>query len=483
MHDANSFLGQAKPKLHIPHLQWPRALNIAIPEHFRPASSRSKRSRSKKPWRHPYRDSNTVTRLQRSFNPLDGVRACRRHRLCWSDIQWVALAALMIFSVTIAPMPLFFKIAIPMVSLLVCLMPATRQFFMPSMSIWVYLIYFFCSRFIPVEVRPHIWVKVLPALENVLYGANLSNILSAHTHPVLDLLAWLPYGIGHFGGPAVCALAMFIFAAPSTTPVFAKTFGWLAITGVTLALVFPCTPPWYEKEHGLEPARYGMPGSPAGLARVDQLFGVDMYTTSFSTAPVPFGAFPSLHAANATLEALFMSYCFPRARSLFIMYVAWLCWATMYLNHHYAVDLVGGALIATAYYYIARTRYLPRQQPNKRHRWEYEYVEIGEKPKTLDEEEGYIGVGGEYGMGLLERRSMHLSEDDEWTLGSSSSFSSTSTPRTSTTSPTLMSPTTPTDPDFNHVTIPMNLNGQLMWGAGERGSTRDDEVSEVVVVR
>lgn len=264
---------------------------------------------------------------------------------------------------------------------------------------------------------------------------------------------------------------------------FAKSFGWLALIGVTISLTFPCTPPWYEKEHGLEPARYGMSGSPAGLARVDQLFGIDLYTTSFTTAPMPFGAFPSLHAANATLEALFMSYCFPRGRALFIMYVGWLWWATMYLNHHYAVDLVGGSLISTAIYYIARTRYLPRQQPEKRNRWEYEFVEVGEKPKTLDEEYGYVGLGGEYGMGLLERRSTHLSEDDEWTLGSSSSFSSSSSPRTSTTSPALMSPTTPTEADFNHVTVPMNLNGQLMWGAGERGSARDDEVAEVVVMR
>ncbi|KAI3401109.1 hypothetical protein diail_255 [Diaporthe ilicicola] len=482
MQDTNSFLSQAKPKLHIPHLQWPGALRISIPEKFRPAGSKSRRSRSKKPWRQPYRDSTSITKLQRSFNPLDGVRAIKRHRWGWLDIQYPALAGFMIFSLAIAPMPIFVKVAVPIVSLLVCLMPATRQFFLPSMPIWIYLLYFFCSRFIPVQYRPHIWVKVLPALENVLYGANLSNILSAHTNAVLDLLAWFPYGIGHFGGPAVCSLAIFIFAAPSTTPVFARSFGWLALIGVTLSLTFPCTPPWYEKEHGLEPAQYGMSGSPAGLARIDKLFGIDLYTTSFTTAPMPFGAFPSLHAANATLEALFMSFCFPRGRAFFIMYVGWLWWATMYLNHHYAVDLVGGSLIATAIYYIARTRFLPRQQAEKRNRWEYEYVEIGEKPKTLDEEYGYVGVGGEYGMGLLERRSAHLSEDDEWTVGSSSSFSTLSSPRTSITSPTLMSPTTPTDPDFNHVTIPMNLNGQLMWDV-ERGPAGEDEAAEVVVMR
>lgn len=62
------------------------------------------------------------------------------------DIQYPALAGFMLFSLVIAPMPILVKIGIPTVSLLVCLMPATRQFFLPSMPIWIYLLYFFCSR-------------------------------------------------------------------------------------------------------------------------------------------------------------------------------------------------------------------------------------------------------------------------------------------------------------------------------------------------
>ncbi|KAF3763662.1 hypothetical protein M406DRAFT_347205 [Cryphonectria parasitica EP155] len=480
MQDLSNYSPQAKPKLHIPHLQWPGALKIKIPERYRSGGGDSRRSRSRKPRRKHHDEPTSLTRMQTSFNPMDGVRAIQRHRWGWLDIQYPALAGFMLFSLIIAPMPILVKIAIPLVSVFVCLMPATRQFFLPSMPIWIYLLYFFCSRFIPVQYRPHIWVKVLPALENVLYGANISNILSAHTHAVLDLLAWLPYGIGHFGGPAVVSVTTFIFAAPKTTPVFARSFGWLCLAGVTLSLVFPCTPPWYEKEHGLEPAHYGMSGSPAGLARIDKLLGVDMYTTSFTTAPMPFGAFPSLHAANATLEALFMSFCFPKLRPLFIFYVGWLWWATMYLNHHYAIDLVAGSLMSTGVYTIARARYLPRQQPDKKNRWAYEFVEIGDKPRNLDEEYGLVGKadGEGYSLGLLEQRE----DEDEWTIGSSSSFSASSSPRTSTTSPTLLSPSTP-DGEFAHVTIPMGLDGQLMWEGAERAPARESELSEVVVVR
>ena len=102
---------------------------------------------------------------------------------------------------------------------------------------------FSSSRFIPAEWRPHIWVRVLPALENIIYGANLSNMLSAHKHPILDVLAWLPYGIFHFAFPFVCAGVIFLFAAPGTLRVYSRTFGYMNLIGVLIQLFFPCAPP------------------------------------------------------------------------------------------------------------------------------------------------------------------------------------------------------------------------------------------------
>lgn len=305
---------------------------------------------------------------------------------------------------------------------------------------------------------------MLPALENVLYGANLSNILSAHKHPILDILAWLPYGLIHFGAPVVCSLIMFIFAAPGTTPVFARTFGWLSIVGVTIQLAFPCTPPWYENEHGLAPAAYGMPGSPAGLARIDQILGFDMYTTNFTNAPVPFGAFPSLHAAYAVLEALFMMHCFPQFRAFFIAYAGWIWWATMYLSHHYAIDLVGGGLLAAAFFYTVRARFLPQRQADKLTRWHYEYVEIGDTQPASDEE-----LGQYFSLDFPGHHRANSS--DGWTLASSSSCSSSS----GTLSPTLSEEAIP-----GMFMMDMTNSGKLWDG---HTPTRDVELSEVVISR
>jgi len=269
------------------------------------------------------------------------------------------------------------------------------------------------NSFIPAEYRPHIWVKVLPALENIFYGANLSNILSAHQNTFLDLLAWIPYGLLHFAGPVIWSIVMFFFAPPGTVPVFARTFGFMNIAGVAIQLIFPCSSPWYENMYGLAPANYSVQGEPAGLARIDKILGFDMYTSNFKASPLVFGAFPSLHAGNAVLEALFMSYCFPKLTPVVAGYAMWMWWATMYLSHHYAVDLVGGGIIAGVAFFIAKAHFLPQIQMDKSWRWEYDYVEYGEAHT----------VEYEYGLTDLDRHDFRH-DIDEWTVGSSSSISS-----------------------------------------------------------
>lgn len=266
-------------------------------------------------------------------------------------------------------------------------------------------------RFIPSEYRPGVWVRVLPALENILYGANISNILSAHQSVLLDVLAWIPYGLCHYGAPFVCSAIMFIFGPPGTVPVFAKTFGYISLTAVAIQLVFPCSPPWYENTYGLAPADYSIKGDPAGLARIDALLGIDLYTSGFHASPVVFGAFPSLHAADSTLAALFMSHVFPKLKPLFVTYTLWMWWATMYLSHHYAVDLVSGGILAAVAFYFAKARFLPRVQPGKRFRWDYDYIERG----NASDEEGYD---------MAHFKGHMHADSDEWTVGSSSSVSS-----------------------------------------------------------
>jgi membrane-associated phospholipid phosphatase len=409
------------------------------------ASWRRGRKNSVSPLSHPEVDS--LTALKTSFNPLDTVRFLRHRRWRVLDAQYFALVGLVIFSLSVAPSAPLIKMAAFLAGALLMLVPATGQFFFPGLPIWSYLIYFFCSKYIPVAWRPPVSVKILPSLENIIFGTSISHFLSEHTHPVLDILAWLPYGIGHFAMPAVVSLVFFLFSAPGTTPTYARAFGWMSVLGVTIAIVFPTTPPWYETLHGLDtPAEYGMGGSPAGLARIDALFGIDMYTTNFSTNPLPFGAFPSLHGGNALLQALFISHAFPRLRWFAFGYVCWIWWATMYLGHHYAVDLIGGGFIAIVFFLVARRWWLPRAQHDKPTRWDYTYVEIGSRRAVHDVEAASGGSryaplrsgsasGNAIGLKSLHRtssdssRSIGGSSSSAWSasrLGSSSSSGSSS---------------------------------------------------------
>lgn len=44
-------------------------------------------------------------------------------------------------------------------------------------------------------------------------------------------MAWLPYGITHFGAPAVVTLILFVFGPPGLAPSFGKSIGYLGIVG------------------------------------------------------------------------------------------------------------------------------------------------------------------------------------------------------------------------------------------------------------
>lgn len=108
----------------------------------------------------------------------------------------------------------------------------------------------------------------------------------------------------------------------------------------------------YEIIHGLTPADYSMAGSPGGLMRIDRVFHSSGYTNAFGSAPLVFGAFPSLHSGCAVMEALFLSHFFPSLKGLYWGYVGVLWWATMYLSHHYLIDLVGGACLSVLVFYL-----------------------------------------------------------------------------------------------------------------------------------
>jgi hypothetical protein len=144
MNDISSFLQLKSPKL---PLISPGTLNLAklnpIPRRYRASRNRHQKKRTTSnfpPW------ATDASALKTSFNPLEGVRQLSKRKWRLLDIQYAFLAFLGIFSLAISPSAPLVKSLAVSATVLVLLMPVSRQFFLPSLSIWIYLLYFFCSR-------------------------------------------------------------------------------------------------------------------------------------------------------------------------------------------------------------------------------------------------------------------------------------------------------------------------------------------------
>ncbi|KAK7460575.1 Phosphatidylinositol:ceramide phosphoinositol transferase (IPC synthase) [Stygiomarasmius scandens] len=294
-----------------------------------------------------------VNRLDKSFSPSVTIAKLQSHHFTASQVVvygfQLVLACLWLY---LLPLPILFKLILPILYTTALLIPFTSQFFVPATPIFTYLLSFFSCRFIPSAYRPEPSVSLLPTLESVLYGANISDILTRYTNPVLDILAWFPYGVGHYVLPFVVAAFLWLFRPKEALHLWARLLGFFNLTGVIIQIIFPCAAPWYELIYGLTPASYDTKGSPGGLIRIDALFHSNGYTTAFTNSPLVFGAFPSLHAGCATLEALFISHFFPQTTKYVWGYALVLYWATMYLTHHYLIDVVGGGCLAMGFFYF-----------------------------------------------------------------------------------------------------------------------------------
>lgn len=320
---------------------------------------------------------NTLADLSFDTDIKSSIDKFRNHKWSLMDaLHYGFLALIILFVYVIFPASFLVKTPILAAFVLCFLVPLTSQFFLHALPIFTWLALFFSASKIPVSWKPAISVKFLPAMETILYGDNLLNVLAETSNSVLDVLAWLPYGIIHFASPFVVALFIFLFAPPSSLRSFGFAFGYMNLSGVLIQLLFPAAPPWYKNLHGLEPANYSMDGSPGGLGRIDTLFGVDMYTSTFENSPLVFGAFPSLHSGCAVMDVLFLTWLFPKYTAVWWSYASLLWWSTMYLTHHYFIDLIMGAVLSFLVFTYVKYSQLPVVDPLKFCRWLYTEVSL-----------------------------------------------------------------------------------------------------------
>lgn len=180
--------------------------------------------------------------LDLSLSPAKTFARLRTHKFVLTDLVYVAHVLVAAFWLYLIP-SLLLKLALPIGFMTLLLVPLTSQFFLPAIPILQWVFTWASSRFIPTEYRPVISVALLPTLETVLYGANISDILTRFTHPILDIIAWLPYGVVHFGGPFVLSAFIWLFAPKGSLKFWANSFGYMNFVGVVIQILLPCAAP------------------------------------------------------------------------------------------------------------------------------------------------------------------------------------------------------------------------------------------------
>lgn len=129
----------ASPKTTV-QIPW-KSLQLLVPHRLRRKLRSKLRNRAS--------PASSIATLQTSFSPLETIRALQAHRWSVVDGQWVILAILGVFCLSImeSPGPLL-KTAVPTLLLTSLLFPITRQFFLPFTPIASYLIWFYACRYV-----------------------------------------------------------------------------------------------------------------------------------------------------------------------------------------------------------------------------------------------------------------------------------------------------------------------------------------------
>ncbi|EER32457.1 hypothetical protein CTRG_04128 [Candida tropicalis MYA-3404] len=170
-----------------------------------------------------------------------------------------------------------------------------------------------------------------------------------------DYMAWVSYVLGHITVPIVTAVWLYVFQAPGALKSYSLALGLMNICGVLTHLVFPNAPPWFIHLNGEDAyADYDTPGYAAGLIRVDVALGTHITSKGFHASPIVFGALPSLHSAMAVMTFLFVGY-YARWTIIKLLAFSFVCiqwWATIYLDHHWRLDLICGMMYSITWFTI-----------------------------------------------------------------------------------------------------------------------------------
>lgn len=130
---------------------------------------------------------------------------------------------------------------------------------------------------------------------------------------------------------------------------YAVSYITVSFAGFLTFLAFPAAPPWMASDmHLIEPIQ-------RVSSSVWYSLGIHDFPSVYNKiSPNPVAAVPSLHAAYATLFAIFAFKLFKtRWKYLSLLYPIFIYFGTVYQGEHYAIDEILGGLYAVGAYFAA----------------------------------------------------------------------------------------------------------------------------------
>jgi inositol phosphorylceramide synthase catalytic subunit len=189
---------------------------------------------------------------------------------------------------------------------------------------------------------------------------SLPDYFYAHHHPALDVLAAIPYGTFIY---ASIAYATMLFVRDSRAiQRFAWTFLLVNLLGFATYHLYPAAPPWYFHAYGCRADLFASASEGSSLARVDTWLGFRYFAAFYGRSNDVFGAMPSLHVAYPLLMALEGWRRHGRlGKALTGSFFLVMCWAAVYLDHHWVLDVVAG-IACTLVVYSAVSWFFARRR-------------------------------------------------------------------------------------------------------------------------
>jgi hypothetical protein len=241
--------------------------------------------------------------------------------------------------------------------------PRTRKLYVGLFPLAVVAIVYDSMRFFKnAGISPdRIHVCDLRAHELALFGIGsgagrmtLQDYFLIHRSDFADLYCAIPYGT--FIYVAILFAVYLYWKSFEALRRYTWTFLCMNIAAFVTYHVYPAAPPWYYHVTHSCIADLSTHASEAShLANVDRLVGFAYFHSFYGRSADVFGAVPSLHVAYPLLVLMEGWALFgPIRRGMAILFTASMCFAAIYLDHHYVIDILLGVTYALSIRFMFR---------------------------------------------------------------------------------------------------------------------------------